>query len=159
MEYSEEQQREHRREWTAKLRSGDIPQFKGQMRQWISGSTTAPPQQRKQGFTKKTFGDRMCVLGVGCEVSGLGKWDAGSGCYSAGNELEGHFLPEVVRNYYGLASSDGTSSAGCLAGMNDKLGLSFEQLAAVLDAEPEGLLESDPGLTSGRAEEILDGLE
>ena len=150
MEYSEEQQREHRREWSAKLRSGDIPQFRGRMREWMGVSLPAP---------QRTFGYCMCVLGVGCEVSGLGKWDLKTGCYEVGNELEGHFLPHDVRNYYGLACSDGTSSVGPLTDMNDKLGLSFKQLAAVLDAEPNGLLESDPGLTSGHKEVDLESLE
>lgn len=111
---------------------------------------------------------KYCVLGVGCEVSGLGVWkehirrgmDTGrerdvfryeiSKEHSRGlafyETLSTNQLPVPVRDYYGLRTVNGIFSveerSATLDGRNDG-GASFEALADIIEAEPPELLLKD----------------
>lgn len=119
-EWTKEEQAEHRRLWVNELRSGKHRQARNQLRA-ADGS--------------------MCCLGVACEVSGLGHWDNG---WYLGNS---GMLPDIVRQWLGLASSCGTwnrevaGGAGhnALSDHNDR-GKTFAEIADLIESEPPGLL-------------------
>lgn len=70
---------EFKRRWLQALRSNKYKQYRGCLRD----------------------GDRFCVLGVLCDISGVGRWAPSATCssyYKAGDEERLTFLPsEVVR--------------------------------------------------------------
>lgn len=79
--------------------------------------------------------DGFCCLGVGCDVSGLGRWlPEGDGIMyyePAGHDHKSSvFLPLLVGTYYGtefdVRTPRGTATA---ANLNDEQGWTFEQIA------------------------------
>lgn len=118
MNWTAEQQREHRKLWVEALRSGKYP----------------------QGQRKLRTADGFCCLGVACEISGLGAWDATNDFKTVGGEYGSRVLPTLVRQWIGLSDAEGDAGNGvCLAALNDE-GASFAELADVIEREPEGLL-------------------
>ena len=97
-QYTEQEQKEHRAELVAALRSGEYQQITGRL-------------------TDETG---YCCLGVACEISGLGEWstdildkpeslasDAIMYVVSNGlGEYNSHVLPRSVREYYGFAEAN-----------------------------------------------------
>ena len=144
MAWSKKAQREHRKELAEELCSDKYTKVEGRLRKKEAGPY------------------HMCVLGVACDVSGLGRW-LGDG-YVVGDQDygEGPFhsdLPESVREYYGLATSEGDmehEECSSLLSANDEgfevevweygeYGLenrpvSFEEMSRIILDEPEGLL-------------------
>ena len=125
-QYTKEEQKQHRQEWVAALRSGDYRQVRGLLRQ------------------KNSF----CCLGIACDISGLGKWKSGlvSMAYNTddNNELSRvGVLPDSVQDYYGLSTKTGrhhiNTANTSLSGMNDR-GLTFNDIADLIENEPEGLV-------------------
>lgn len=124
---------EARAELTAALRSGAYLQGVGQLRDGR---------------------ERYCCLGVGCEISGLGKWvpsnatgyaweyevtNANGSCERARN-----VFPEAVMKYFGFATIGGSYGESLRAGSlwqdNDSHGKNFNQIADIIESAPEGLL-------------------
>lgn len=123
--WTKRQQKAHRAKWVKALRSGDYKQARGQL--------------------KKVDGNRvgMCCLGVACDLSGLGKWDE-SNAYITGENREDSVLPTEVMDWLGLADDSGCfHEKGRTIGLTDKndKGASFKQIAAIIEREPEGLVE------------------
>lgn len=150
--WTPEEQREHRKQWIEALKSGEYFAVRGSLKKtWDSKDEEDGP-----------FG--YCVLGIGCDVSGLGTWEKPGAAYSfayvvseenagEGNELQRKdysYLPIPVMDYYGLASregmyhqaeEDGMLHTTALCSEFDE-GKSLKQMADVIEAEPSGLLQS-----------------
>ena len=97
-------------------------------------------------------GDRFCCLGVACELyrreTGKGEWGIVGGLRYFSLDVNEHtntYLPDVVMGWLGLTKNsgyfNGTGGIGSLAQMNDG-GSSFEEIAAKIREEPEGLFVS-----------------
>lgn len=96
-----------------------------------------------------------CCLGVACEISGVGKWkeatEFNSAAYTVGESSNSATLPYAVADWFGWRLDNpfvkyGTSITTTLAELNDVKGLSFEQIADVLE---ENFLKED--ISSDRA--------
>lgn len=115
--WTPEQQKEHRRLWVEALRSGKYQQAKNRLR----------------------VANGFCCLGVACDISGLGEW-SGSGFYLYEDDK---LLPIEVRNWLGLSGCMGGYGQGdkraYLSDQNDE-GMSFSEIADIIESEPEGLL-------------------
>ena len=102
----------------------------------------------KKGIHSLRRNDTYCCLGVLCDVSGVGEWKSIGGtkyttvyAYTTENEANHTTLPELVMNHVGLASDIGRKNEGILTSLvaaNDG-GLNFNQIADIIEAEPEGL--------------------
>lgn len=138
--WTKEEQKAHRAELVAALRSGKYKQGRGHLR----------------------GDDGFCCLGVACDVSKLGEWaqpDYGPGAlvphwlYATKSGEEGAAaLPSDVADYYGFRRTDGSLGNGsryrikhipfrALTTANDSGAVSFEQIADVIESEPEGMFE------------------
>lgn len=113
---------ENARKWVQALRSGEFQQAKGTLRD-------------QDG--------RMCCLGVACEVYRRevgGEWrDEQFG--PPGESFQGGFLPLGVRDWLGLASHFALPKdrRRSLVRCNDSYGATFEEIADLIESEPEGL--------------------
>lgn len=116
------------------LRSGEFTQAQGQLRR----------------------GDGHCCLGVACEVY---KRETGNGTWTHlddeprfvasdhADDWSAHLLPPTVKEWYGFSSEagrfeDAVAYFTCLTDLNDCGGLSFEDIADVIESAPGGLFES-----------------
>ena len=127
MTYTKQEQKKHRQIWIEALRSGDYKQTQKRLKE----------------------DDGYCCLGVACDISGLGQWT--NRCYDGGYKYskrdywsEVSYLPEEVMQYFGLTMKDGyardKNGVGfTLLAMNDN-NMSFDQIADIIESEPEGLL-------------------
>ena len=132
--YTPEQQAEHRRELVEALRSGRYKQARFNLR----------------------VDDEYCCLGVACELSGLGEWGRPflgyrPYSYDTGDSLADggpaeNQLPWTVQKFYGFAGPEGgdfnlegNDRHKTLAALNDA-GWSFDKIADVIEAEPDGML-------------------
>ena len=111
----------------------------------------------KQARDKLRRGDSYCCLGVACDISGLGEWGWHRGrleYWVDGNALPlendeevcpGYMtLPERVREWVGFADERGRyggSEHWSLMEHNDS-GMSFQEIADLIESEPEGLFGS-----------------
>ena len=122
MRYTEKEQKQHRKELVEALRSGKY----------------------QQGFERLRDGNRFCCLGVACDISGLGEW------YKFTYLEEKYSLPDEVIDYYGFNSTGGYFNIFSenyiededisLIRKNDS-GSSFEEIADIIEKEPEGMFE------------------
>lgn len=120
--WTKEQQKEHRKAWIEALRSGKYAQGQARLKS-----------------------DKYCCLGVACDVSGQGRWSLNT--YVCGDGLRSVdksaiSLPEDVKNYYGLRNKHGgfADDEDSLIRCNDTKKYTFEQIADIIEREPEGLL-------------------
>lgn len=116
-------------------------------KKWIEALRSGKYQQTK-GALKNTEG--FCCLGVACELSGLGRWEKdGAWTYYVVDE-EGFspdrredYLPYAVRKWLGLYTSEGEYDSDFgrtnLTKANDDDGLTFEQIADLIESNPDGL--------------------
>jgi len=141
--YTKEQQAEHRKQWTAALRSGDYTQGK---------------------FALKTREGNFCCLGVACELAvkegvtkhvgstctcGTDGCNSGSGYENQHGNPVNSTLAENVMDWLGLATAGGELKdavqygqspdgepvvANSLAGLNDDAGWTFAQIADLIEA-------------------------
>lgn len=92
-----------------------------------------------------------CCLGVGCDISGLGTWkeqpERGAYAYETAVDTDSGLLPADVRTWLGFRSVDGRFKSpvpiegqthSSLSGRNDA-GLTFAEIADIIESEPEGL--------------------
>ena len=125
--YTKEEQAANRKKWVEALRSGKYTEAQGCLRD-------------ENGYG---------VLGVACEISGLGRWEPrddewhwyiedpgiGAGVCS---------LPDGVQHWLGLGDDEGFYHTGdsytTLADQEDD-GMGFAKLADVIESEPYGLLD------------------
>ena len=129
MNWTKEQQKEHRNKLTQELRTTECTQGKNSLR-----------------GDENTF----CCLGIACElfkhITGKGLWVQGEGCWDF--LLEANYtrlyLPEQVQEFYGFTTVAGNlkpiKGKKALADLNDN-GYTFEQIAAIVDQEPKGLIK------------------
>lgn len=109
------------KKWVAALRSGDY----------------------KQGQNYLCQGDCYCCLGVACELfikegGELNKIQKNN-YYQYGGK-DGH-LPEIVRDWLGLTFPQASWGNNSLLLLNDNEELDFNQIADVIESEPEGLFK------------------
>lgn len=117
-EWTKRQQKAHRKAWVKALRSGKYKQTKGRLRSVDDGG--------------------MCCLGVGCDISKLGKWSGDS--YLVGKGGAGKIVLDfAVQEWLGLSSTAGDYKGGHLDGLNDS-GVPFDKIADIIESEPEGLV-------------------
>ena len=129
--FTDEQQKEHRQKWVKALRSGDYEQGYGLMR---------------------TKDDKYCVMGVACDISGLGEWKLGRGvggyyseayAYKIEEAMHFGYLSIDVADYYGLNEENGSywknEVLSTLTSENDEK-VSFNDLAYIIESEPHGFL-------------------
>ena len=123
MIYTKQEQKEHRQEWVAALRSGNYKQTQGILR-------------RDDGY---------CCLGVACEISGLAEWKEVSGdsetfyIYLDKNDR----LPSEVSSYYGIRRYYGDYEREKSLTLANDRGDSFDDIANIIEQEPDGLLVED----------------
>jgi hypothetical protein len=112
---------------------------------WVEALESDEFQQTTCVLTDKD--DKDCCLGVACkvyqrEVGGLTlSSDASGSVLYDGNVGT---LPEVVRDWFGLASAEGEyvddgGYSQALTGDNDDRGYTFKEIAAIIRDRPEGL--------------------
>ena len=127
MTYTKKEQKQHREDLVEALRSGKYKQGKKALR---------------------IKGDFYCCLGVACDVSELGEWGElhrDQICYNiqcfSYMGIDG-VLPKYVMNYYGFITPKGSHliHKESLTSLNDK-GYSFEQIADIIESEPEGMFK------------------
>lgn len=118
--WTKEEQAEHRRLWIEALRSG----------------------RYEQGVSALRDDDCFCCLGVACDLYRTAEngpdWEGYS--YLGRDDV----LPQTVQDWLGLRQDDGQygrrkGSSSTLAVQNDD-GMTFSEIAALIEAEPEGLL-------------------
>ena len=149
-QYSEEERAENRRIWVEALRSGKYRQASHALRLDGEAWTLNEPEEMA-----------LCCLGVACEISGLASWEM----MQNGIHLflgSSSSLPVEVADWLGMRSSagdydymgtrpcpvpEGMEGEGSLAALNDK-GATFEQIAKMIEAEPEGMF-FEPVLAEG----------
>jgi len=123
-----------RRQWVRALRSGKYKQGRRYLRKEISGE------------------DRFCCLGVLCELAVKAKVipepnKVGSG-YRYKYEGEAHTLPLRIQKWAGLTDEVGSfknkkNGFTSLVFKNDSYKFDFQQIADIIESEPEGLFEED----------------
>ena len=115
---------ENAKKWVEALRSGDYEQTTG----WLKCET---------GY---------CCLGVACELyrrdMDAGWWTSADE-FRVGDATHSAHLPTDVMNWLGLRSPAGefcptADASDCLVDRNDN-GATFEQIADVIESEPDGL--------------------
>lgn len=98
--------------WLEALRSGRYKQTRRQLRD-------------AEGF---------CCLGVLCDISGFGKWDQ-NGYYRRGLSGRHLDLPSFVAEWANLPSHPCASDGTPLADLNDNAGLTFPQIADIIERD------------------------
>lgn len=120
MNYTAEEQKEHRKLWVKALRSGKYEQTQGRLR-------------TETGF---------CCLGVACDISNISSWrkfeSSPLNHTYLGND---GVLPIEVRewlgiNFKGAFYDQNKMKFASLANMND-MGSSFEEIADIIESDPE----------------------
>lgn len=121
--YTLEEQKAHRKEWVAALRSGKYKQGK---------------------YALKNKKDEYCCLGVACEVAGIkaSEYPDEDTIYQFDGMIE--HLDESTLNYFGIAdygfyNQNNNIQNNSLIKLNDTEGYNFDQIADVIESEPEGL--------------------
>jgi hypothetical protein len=107
------------------------------MRKWVSALRSG---KYKQGQCALRYRGRFCVLGVACDVSGLGEWRGRDFDLDEYAVRDGDASPVVmpleVADWYGVASSPAVKTTrGCefLTTLNDAFGLTFSELADAIE--------------------------
>lgn len=117
--WSKEEQKEHRKLWIKALRSGNY----------------------KQGYYHLKVADRYCCLGVACDVAFSNGFEDDKLAYNDVFE-ENSYLPYQIVRYFGLATTCGSYYKSSLTLDNDYNYLSFNEIAGIIESEPEGLIEN-----------------
>ena len=129
MAYTKEEQQANRKAWIKALRSGKYEQGHHRLR------------------SQDIYGNKLyCCLGVACDISGLGEWKSGENQGSLYLD-EVIVLPLKVMEWLGVRTEEGAFSESLseftsLIGWNDS-GCSFNEIADIIESEPEGLFVED----------------
>lgn len=121
MVWTEQEQREHRRDWVKALRSGQYKQGRGYLR---------------------SYRDQYCCLGVACDLSGCGKWsytpDRDLFLYQDHTSAPQDRIPPVeVLEYFGITGDgrliEGETPYVVFWELNDLANLTFDQIADYIE--------------------------
>ena len=129
--------------------------YKARRAKLVEALRSGKYKQEKGALHRDELG--YCCLGVACEISGLGTWVGANVTdqsrvmsYKIDGALTGYsVLPELVREYYGFSSDNGTflnkDVEDALSALND-MGVRFDAIADIIESEPEWLfLDSHSG--------------
>lgn len=118
---------------------------KDNVRKWVDALRDGGYRQATGNLTN---GDGFCCLGVACDISGVGSWnemDEYETEYDSGDgpvqEFEASALPRAVQEWLGVDTDNPelphTPEQGRMTciGANDDFGLSFEQIADLIEAQ------------------------
>ncbi len=111
-------------------------------RKWVKALRSGRYRQGKKVLCRYGY---YCCLGVACLVylednpGALETKKVGNGVVEFDSEDIG--LPQVVRKWLGLSSVNGAFDGNCLTNLNDD-GISFSELADIIESEPNGLFIS-----------------
>lgn len=111
------------KKWVAALRSGEYKQRTG---------TLGGPQE---GY---------CCLGVACKVyedetgETLPRTTCGDFAHPGTTSAAGS-LDDSVRDFFGLRTDGGDYGHTCLWAQNDAVGKTFDEIADIIESEPDGL--------------------
>ena len=96
--------------------------------------------QYKQGKNALRRGDTYCCMGVACDLFDSTHWNEESGYRAPGSGTDNNiYLPGQIRRWFGLNDIAGTYGRGeCLTYHNDN-GMSFDEIADLIESEPKGL--------------------
>jgi hypothetical protein len=118
---------------------------------WIKALRSGVFKQGQSYLSRKTSsGDVLnCCLGVACELYLIHEPDGGLEKSIDENGIDGTFitydlmpgsLPDKVKNWLGLADRAGVYNQGdCALTADNDDGKSFEDIADIIESEPEGL--------------------
>ena len=117
---------EARRLWVEALRSGEY----------------------KQGDGRLKYDNKLCVLGIACDLyaknTGQGRWEDDSFYVSSDDYGYEGCVPSEVMDWLGLRDEDGGTYDGeALYELNDD-GVSFPELADIIESNPPGLFVEEP---------------
>lgn len=124
--YTLEELKQHRKDFVAALRSGKY--------------------QQTIGALKDNLG--YCCLGVACEVSGCvatprqtetGKYSYNTFTGILPDDISAGVLTRHAQEYFGFATSTGHYGLANLMKHNDQDHWSFDQIADLIESEPEGM--------------------
>lgn len=121
--FTPDEQKQHRAELVAALRSGKYRQIESAL-------------SRNGGF---------CCLGVACDLIPDGRWEGeGYATFHDPEERKANLtLTPYVMAYYGFRGDNGGYYGGyshSLSNHNDR-GWTFDQIADLIESEPEGMFE------------------
>ena len=114
-------------------------------KKWVAALRSGKYQQGKNWLRK---GDQFCCLGVACELAvaeGIVSYGVVGDVAKYGNKYS--YLPREVQDWLGLSHIGATYHGGSkervnsLPIQNDCDGLSFEQIADIIESEPKGLFQ------------------
>ncbi len=130
-------------------------QFKNtpqQARKLLCDALRSREYKQGKGCLRRKENNLFCCLGVACDLflkhEGMGKWVESYStflrCRLYHFEIEPDykgeaFLPELVRQWLGFCYVNGEYINSSLAMRNDN-NTTFEEIAAIIESEPEGLL-------------------
>ena len=119
---------------------------------WVAALRSDEYKQGKSAL-HRTAGDggpdMWCCLGVACDVylkaGGTLKVKKRQRPRDPWASYDGEtaFLPKVVLEWLGLRTQTGSFARGSLIRANDS-GISFSEIADIIESEPEGLFEEAP---------------
>lgn len=114
-------------------------------KRWVEALRSGKYEQGKNGLRTK---DKFCCLGVACDIYDNTIWD----------KLPENLgrLPSYVREWLDLSHDEGEYKGSYLTNDNDIKNKSFEEIADIIESEPEGLFVNDK---SSNILEILRWLE
>jgi hypothetical protein len=113
-------------------------------KKWVAALRSGKYKQ-----TRHVLCDRNghCCLGVACEVAIENGVPLTRESTEFGRVLFNVYalslLPYQVRDWLGLRNAGGTYGDGSLLHDNDSRGLTFEQIADIIESEPSGLFRED----------------
>lgn len=119
-------------------------------KKWIAALRSGEYKQGRQKLLTPEGG--FCCLGVACDLyrkeTGEGQWRvdglSGNNIFVVNGEYSVYWTPETIKEWLGLKTERGMfyDDAGeeqNLTILNDGAGLSLEEIAKVIESEPEGL--------------------
>jgi len=122
-------------------------------KKWVKALRSGKYKQGKELLKEE---DRFCCLGVACDIYLKAHGDKWANLYNDGVGWiydDNTALPPLVRDWFGIKSCSGNfgdvggdkvEGSTSLVGLNDDRGFSFEQIADVIEKNPESIFMEPP---------------
>lgn len=108
-------------------------------KKWVNALRSGKYKQGKHAL--RNLNDEYCCLGVACDLAvkeGVIPKEEKTSCVFVYGGSTG-LLPVSVKNWLNLTNDAGMFDEGVLIVLNDDDGLSFNQIADIIESEPKGL--------------------